>query len=284
MIYSKKANFPFPILTNNSFDYNDAEFEFDVTLSDNTDNYIFDISYTISSNFINELLRSKKARLILIIKSKDNQFHLLKSLINPSIIIPKSRLSLSERTVLQLMIQTTDNITFSSNNDLTEFYTDLKNDIQINKGMALGFSNLVTFNGKTNKQYDLFERKVDPSIPSDIDIRIGEETILIVYKNENMQFSGMSGSNELNYPYIYIGLQKALISFVSHYTNHIDDSLDLSEVGELSSSLDEKLYQLMTAKKIDELSLNNMDHVIYLISDKLISRFTNTIRGMHNGN
>ena len=41
MIYTKPANFPYPVLTNFSTDYNNAEFEFDVDLKENKDNYIF---------------------------------------------------------------------------------------------------------------------------------------------------------------------------------------------------------------------------------------------------
>lgn len=94
----------------------------------------------------------------------------------------------------------------------------------------------------------------------------------------------MPGSNALNYPYIYIGLQKALISFLSHYAaNSIEDGLDLTDIEPSVSALDEKLYSLMRAKGITELSFYNIDQVIYLISDNLLKRYTNTIRGMSNG-
>lgn len=39
MIYTKKANFPYPVLMNFTDDYNEPEFELDVNIFDNTDDY-----------------------------------------------------------------------------------------------------------------------------------------------------------------------------------------------------------------------------------------------------
>jgi len=71
------------------------------------------------------------------------------------------------------------------------FYQDIKHNIQIQPGMVLGFSNTVIFHGSQKKPYDLFEKKVDKTISSDIEIRLSEETIIIVYKDEKFQFSNM---------------------------------------------------------------------------------------------
>ncbi len=284
MIYSKGANFPYPVLANNSSGYTDAEFEFDVSLKENVHSYIFEVEYTIGSEFIRELIKSGRARLILIIKSKDNQFHILSSGEKPSVEIPKSRLKLNSKKTLQVMIQAVEAISFADNLDLDEFYDELKADILVGEGMALGFSNLVMFNGSQKKPYDLFERKVDPEIESEIEIQVQEETILIVYKREEMQFSGMPRGEAFNYPYIYIGLQKALIGFLFHYTENVEEGINLSDIGELVSALDGKLYSLMETKGVRELSLDNIDQVIYLISDHLLSKYTNAVKGMSNGN
>ena len=40
MIYTEKANFPYPLLTNNSPDYKNSIFDFDVDLNENTNEYI----------------------------------------------------------------------------------------------------------------------------------------------------------------------------------------------------------------------------------------------------
>ena len=75
MIYTKKANFPYPVLMNFTDDYVDPEFELDVTIRDNTDDYAIDVTWKVSSDYIKGLIRSGKASLTLIIKSKDNRFH-----------------------------------------------------------------------------------------------------------------------------------------------------------------------------------------------------------------
>lgn len=202
MIYTKKANFPYPILMNFMDDYKNAKFELDVDLKENQDNYIIELKCDISSNFIKKQLKKGVASLILIIKSKDNKFMKLDYLNKMQVAIKKSRLCINARTVMQLMIQTNINIDFSDNNDLDEFYNEIKSEIRVEAGMVLGFSNTVIFDGSQQKPYDLFEKKVDKSLKNDFEIRIGDETIMIVYKDESLQFTDMQNSRELNYPYI----------------------------------------------------------------------------------
>lgn len=288
MIYSKKANFPFPLLMNNSDDYINPEFEIDASLSDNTDSFILNVTYQISSSYIENLLTKKKARLILIIKSKDNQFYILNEtkndIKNVSIGIPKSRLSLNSRTVLQLMIQAVNNLNFLCNNDLNSFYNEFKQCIVIPKGSALGFSNLLIFDGTQKKYYELFEKKVDKNIKSDIEIRLSDETIIITYRKESMQFLDSPKSRNLNNPYIYIGLQKALFRFLINNTHNPEEGIRLEDIGELGNALDQKLYNLMQAKHISEISLEKIEHIIYLISDNILTKYTETVRGLYNGN
>lgn len=284
MIYTKKANFPYPILMNYSNDYEDSEFELDITLRDNAEDYIIDISWNISSNFIKNQLKEKKASLVLIIKSKDNQFYLLEYLEKPQLYIPKCKLSLNFRTVMQLMVKTNIMIDFKENSDLNDFYQEIKQDIKVQPGMVLGFSNTVIFDGSQQKPYDLFERKVDKTIKSDVEIRLGDETIIVVYKNEELQFPDIQNSREFNYPYLYLGLQKALISFLIHMNSeNPEDGVHIDELEPPENVLDSKLYSLMQAKNIMELNLDNIDEVIYKMSDKLIMRYAEAIRRLHNG-
>lgn len=285
MIYTKKANFPYPILMNYTDDYKDAKFELDVILRDNADDYIMDISWNINSDFIKKQLKSENASLMLIIKSKDNQFYKIKYSKNAQICIPKSKLCINTKTVIQLMIKTNTNISFKENGDLNEFYCDIKEDIQIKAGMVLGFSNIVIFDGSQQKPYDLFERKVDKKIKSDIEIRLGEETIILVYKNEELQFSSMQNAKELNYVYLYMGLQRALSSFLIHAnTGNAEEGVYINEIDPPENALDSKLYSLMQSKNITELNMDNIDEVICKISDKLIMRYTDAVRGLQNGN
>lgn len=291
MIYTKKANFPYPILMNFSDDYQNSEFELDVALRDNSDQYIIDVSWNISSDYIKNQLKHKKATLILIIKSKDNQYYPIDCLEKPQINIPKCKLGLNSRTVMQLMIKTNSILDFKDNNDLNSFFNDIKQDIHIQSGMVLGFSNIVIFDGSQQKPYELFERKVDKSITSDVEIRLSEETIVIVYKNERLQFSDINNSKEFNYPYLYLGLQKALIRFLIHTnqekmeeTVNIEEAINIDEIDPPENVLDSKLYNLMQAKNITVLHFDNIDEVIYKMTDKLITRYADAIRGLNNEN
>lgn len=274
MIYTKKANFPYPVLMNFSDDYVDPEFELDITLRDNTNEYIIDVAWKISSDYIKDLLKAGKASLFLIIKSKDNQFHNLGNAKKPQVLIPKKKLCINARTVMQLMIRVNEDINFGQNQDLNHFYDELKSEIYVKKGNVLGFSNIVIFDGSQNKPFELFEKKVDKNIGSDVEIRLGVETILIVYKKEEYQFVGAQGSKELNYPYIYMGLQKALMSFLMHANpDNPEEGVQVDEMEPPENPLEVKLYSLMQAKNITELSMNNLDEVVYRISDNLIMRY-----------
>ena len=54
--------------------------------------------------------------------------------------------------------------------------------------------------------------------------------------------------------------------------------------GNTIHALDSKPYNLMVAKGIEELSLNNMDEVIYLITNNMMENYVSTVRGMYHGN
>ena len=49
MIYKKDANFPYPLLTNTSSSYSNANFILDIELEENTQGYRFTIDYDIDS-------------------------------------------------------------------------------------------------------------------------------------------------------------------------------------------------------------------------------------------
>ena len=283
MIYKKDANFPYPLLTNTSSSYSNANFILDIELEENTQGYRFTIDYDIDSEFITNLLKNEKAHLILVIQSRDNKFYNLE-FGEKFKIIPKSRLSLSKRTVVQLLIKSNEEIDFKDNDDLNDFYKEFKNEIVVPKNSILGFSNTVTFEGSSSKPLELFEKSVDPNLKSDLDIELSSETIIIKYKNESLQFIDSPISQTLNNAYVYMGLQKALYRFI---VNNSEDHecVDLEEIEPPNDGLDFKLYNLMRKKKISELNIENIDEVIYSISDKMLEKYTAAVRGLYsNGN
>ena len=279
MIYKKDANFPYPILTNTSNSYDNCSFILDINLEENTNEYIFEINYDITSPFIEKLLQNGQATLILIIQSKDNKFFNLEYG-QKTKSISKSRISLSKRTTIQLFIQSNEEINFKNNYDLSSFYEEFKDEIDVPKNSILGFSNSVIFDGSTNKPLELFEKKVNPNLKSDVKIELGSETIIINYKNESLQFTDLPQSSTFNNPYVYMGLQKALYRFI---VNNSEDHecVDLEEIEPPNDGLDFKLYNLMRKKKISELNIENIDEVIYSISDKMLEKYTAAVRRLY---
>lgn len=279
MIYKKDANFPYPILTNTSNSYDNCSFILDINLEENTNEYIFEINYDITSPFIEKLLQNGQATLVLIIQSKDNKFFNIEYG-QKTKSISKSRISLSKRTTIQLFIQSNEEINFKNNYDLSSFYEEFKDEIDVPKNSILGFSNSVIFDGSTNKPLELFEKKVNPNLKSDVKIELGSETIIINYKNESLQFTDLPQSSTFNNPYVYMGLQKALYRFIVNNSEDHEE-VDLDEIEPPSDGLDFKLYNLMRKKKISELNIENIDEVIYAISDKMLEKYTAAVRRLY---
>ena len=285
MIYKKDANFPYPLLTNTSNSYDGCNFILDIGLNENTYDYIIQINYDIESYFIKKLIEEDKARLVLVVQSKDNKFYNLK-LGQNTINISKDRISLIKgRTTIQLLIQSKEEINFKENNDLNPFYGSIKDQINVPKHSVLGFSNSVILDGTTSKPLDLFEKKLDPNLKSEVRIDLGSETIIINYKNEDYQFVDSQICSRLNNIYVYMGLQKALCRFVATYGQDGDEGVDLDEIDLPTEGLDMKLYNLMKSKMIKSVSLDNMDEVICSITDRIIDKYTSAVRGLYtNGN
>jgi len=278
MIYKKGVNFPYPVLTNLSNSYKSGFFDLDVKLSVNKDIYDIELDYTINSNFINELLKTEQAKLFLIVQSIDNKFFEIK-LEEKNKIINKNRLSLSKKTQIQLMVKSCNRISFENNNEICGLYEELKSEIVVSANSVLAFSNVVTFNESFKKGLELFEKRVDPNIKSEIKIDLTAETIVITYKKEEMMFNDVIADNSLNNLYVYMGLQRALNEFIlNNRINDDEDEVIISEIEEPELELDLKLYRLMKNKMVPELNKDNIDEVIYLISDGIIEGFTSSIR------
>lgn len=283
MIYKKDANFPYPLLTNTSNSYDGCNFTLDIELNENTYEYIFQIKYDIESDFIKKLIRENKAQLVLVVQSKDNKFFNLN--LNENIkTIHKNRISLSKRTTIQLLIQSNEEINFKDNHDLNTFYGSIKDQINVPKHSILGFSNSVMFDGSTSKPLELFEKKVDTNLKSEVKVELGSETIIINYKSDELQFIDSPVSSTINNIYVYMGLQKALYRFVNTYGQE-DEEVDLEELDLPTDGLDLKLYRLMKSKMVKSVNLDNVDEVICSITDRILEKYTSAVRGLYsNGN
>ena len=293
MIYTKNANFPYPILHNFSDDYNNANFDLEISLKEDNDDYIIEVGSTISSNFIKRLIDDNKAKLVLIVKSIDNNFMELQSYGKETIVIPNTNISFDSYSKknslvdIQLMIKSNEDITFENNDDLNEFYNEYKKSIVVKKGNALGFSSVQRLDSRDNKPFDLFDKRKDETIKSDIKVELSEQMITIVYRSDEIMFDNSSQYRDLLNPYLYIGLQKALTAFImaEHGDGNDNDGLDktvkIDDVDEISlTPLNGKLYRLMKDKGVEEISFDSMDLVIHKISDFILKRYVNKIGGI----
>lgn len=286
MIYKRNATFPYPLLTNESTAYQNNIFEFNCDLDFENGYYIFDIQYDIGSEFIIELLNSKKASLLFIIDSTDSHFFELnyaKGIKTVKQLVSETVISMQKNTNLQLILKANEDIYFSQNNDLINFYETYKDNIYVKKGSALGFSNVLSFNGTMKNPLQLFNKRIDPNILSDVAFELNDEFITIIYRNKDFEFNDLPNARNLNNMYLYIGLYKALDQFIK---NHLHDNILLSDIviGESDSNLDAKLLMLMQSKKVKYLDENNIDEVIKKITDNLIEKYNAAVRSLTNGN
>lgn len=276
MIYRKNANFPYPVLSNLSNSYELNHFDLDVDIKEQGGFYYFEINYEIDSDFIKNLLNNNRARLVFIIQSKDNKFYFLETG-QSDIRIPKNRISLNKRTSIQLHIQALESISFVDNHDLSEFYRSFKEELILDKHALLGYSNVVVFDGDIKKPLELFAKKLNEDLKSEIRVELGQETIIIHYKKRDFQLDNYKGSKALSNMYIYLGLSKALQSFITNNSPDNDGDVDLEDIPEPTGSLDFKIYHLMKDKAITDLNMDNIDEVISIISDRMIERFTSAV-------
>lgn len=278
MIYRKSANFPYPVLAEGSDSYIDSEFELDIDITDDTHSYYFNYDYEINSSFMKKLIEEEKVTVYLIVQTKDSKYFPVTAT-KGVIEVAKNRLSLSNnRTSLQLFIQANETIYFHHNEDLNEFYSLLKNEISVPAYHALAYSNVITLHGDMKKPFHLFDQNLNENLNSEIKIELGLETIIIHYKKKEYQFAGLGNTSHLNNAYVYMGFTKALQQFIINNGN--EGEVDLTDLDEPQDALDVKLYNLMRSKQIAELNEENIDEVIYLITDQMIDKFSSAVRGL----
>ena len=280
MMYKKDANFPYPILTNTSNAYNNAKFHLVIGLDEIGNDYCFEPQYDISSEFIKSQIQSENASLILVVQNKDTKFYEMDQ-DQKFIKIPRERISIKEKTSIQLLIKAKEDISFINNEDLSDFYGNFKESILVPKNSILGLSNIITLN-VIKKPQELFEKKIDPNLKGPFEIELSNETIILKFKNENYQFVDIPNNRDLNNAYIREGLGRAVINFVIN--NGEENVVEIDEIDPPEVELDFKLYNLMKSRNVKEVSLENIDEVVNIIGNNIIEKFTNAVRGLYNGN
>lgn len=278
MIYSKKASFPHPIYSDSSNSYLDPSFTIDIDLNDLYNEYLFKGTYEIESEYIKNLIKEQRVKVYFIVQSKDNKFYEVTDK-QFEIHIPKSRISLSKRTSIQLLIMAKEDLSLSNNMELDEFYSARRKTIVIPTNSLVALSNVIYFDGDIKYPYELFEKKYDPEMKEAIRYELSEETIVISFKKEHYQFQSMNNKKILNYPYIYTGLQKALTAMIRDEAEKGNDFIDIKDHPK-PTGLYLKLFNLMESKNIEDLNYENIDEVIHYITDGLIDKYVNVVIGM----
>jgi len=272
VIFNKQTTYPYPIYAFNSDSYKINGFELDISIVSESTHYRFDISYMIESNFIKDLMNKEKLSMYLVINSKDSKFFKLDDSL--SVRVKKSRISLSKQTVLQLILMSNEEISFEENMDLDDFYLPIREKIHIPKNSLIGLSEVLTFNGDLKNPYEIFEMKLDPELSSEIKIELTSEMIEIHYRSKEIMFNDLNNKKSLRYPYVYMGLQRAIIQMVLELDG---ESLDI-ETMDVPSGLNLKLYKLMSIKGVSEVNLENIDNVIDSITDSMIGKYVSSVK------
>ncbi len=290
MIYSKDASFSYPVFSNTNYAYEQPVFNFEVTnVNELNNDYELSFEYDLQSDFLQELLSTGKAILILILSSSDSQFYK----INPqqsTIKIPKSRLSFAGKVNVQLHIQSAESINFASCEELNQFFSVFKSSITTSPKALLGYSNVSTVRNTGKNGVQLFVSEIDPTLKTDFTVRLSEDAIHLVFKEKEFLLRQVANKKGVMNMYLYIGLDRAIKSFIEsniQSTNGYQEaSLFLSDLETHNlNNLEKKLYDLMASKNIDEIIYEDIDQIIQQIAPAIIRDFTASIERLHsNGN
>lgn len=279
MIYSKDAVFPYPILSETSNSYQSNYFTFDIVdVKGDSENYTFTFSYEIGSPFLEKLVMGKKATLILIIQSDDNFFEEI-TYDQTQISIKKNRLSLKERTKMQLQIQSKEEISFAEAKDLNVFFNEYKSEIVKPKNTLLGYSEEARFEGSRTKPLELFEQTIREDLPVPFQVELRPNTINLLFRSKEESLDLPSINKSVRNMYIYVGLNRALSDFVSTYISD-EETIDFASLPSIDNGLHLKLLDLMGNKNITEVDPKNIDEIIQLISDRLVEKFAVSVKEM----
>lgn len=273
MIFKKDVNFPYPVLSPFTSDYKDSYFGINVDLEDHDSMYKFKVKMKLECRFLEELISAKRAKMFLVVESQDVKFYEFNG---QDIVVNKNRISLSKRTFFQMYISTIKRVPMRDNVFLDEFYDDKKTKMFLDAGSVLAISNVEKFDGDLKKPFDLFEKMVDANIKSDIKIELGTELIMIKYKTPELQYKNMRRRNTLNNHYVYLGLQKALMLMIKDLGEN--DELLIENLDDVDNKVYRKIQNLLKVKRVANINYENLDEVIYKISDRILEKHTIAVK------
>jgi len=280
MIYTEEASFPYPVVSGNSTDYVDNNFNFDVKITSDNEYYDLQFGVLLGSEYLEDLIKTGEVEYIALIKTQDSSFYTVGR--DRSIRVEKRKLSFKKSSKIQLILRAKNEVNFGDNYDLDPFFTDDGEDIIIGKNSIVGFSNVVIFEEDKKKPLDLFEKKVDKSIGSEIKIEVREENVALIFKDEKYQYGKTMEAKRLTYPYIYMGLQKLLMEMAVMDSKNDDNILEIDEnsIARVSKPVYGKVVRLLLNKGISQVSFDEVDEIIAKISPNIINEYYRGVMGV----
>ncbi len=292
MIYTTTANFPYPVLRDDSKKgYKAAQFSFALNIHDQGEEYRLEIDTLISSAFLREQLAAGRAELYLILKGADcfyaplsvTSFQRKRS--SSTLLISKEEISFESSVEIQLMIMAQTAISFAENKELTSYFDARKQRIVVQSGQMLGFSRMIKCELESEESYNLFVVTIDETQQEDYTTRLSSSMIELVFNKVDHKLLTQSKAHLVNL-YLYAALQKQLMHLLCSHLQ--DDTIDLDNESVLDAELEisqitprdereEKILDLLKAKGIKELRFESIDSIIHKIGDGLVSKFTQAI-------
>lgn len=269
MIFNKNVSFPYPIFSDFSNDYKSGTFQLEVNdVLDRGSYYEFDIHFTLDNEFFRDLIDNHQAHIVGVIDGVDYYTFQMNEL---PLKILKNRIALNRKIRIQLMIVTIQNISFKNNDYLHEEYHTVKENIIVLSNHAIALSNVITYDGEIKKPYEIFSFEIKNDLDSEIKIEIKHDVINIVYKNNQLKYDDFSRKKQLNNHYVYMGLQKAILMMLKNYGGE-EEEIIVEDLVDVFEELNKKLLQLMKVYKVTNVNYDNIDLVIFKISDHIISK------------
>ena|GEM_PF-554599 len=296
MIYNKKVAFPYPLLMNGLTHYKDEYFDLDIELLENIDSISIEYDFKLCSKFIKLLLERGEVTPILIISSRDSKYFRIENFdkIDDSyygkIEVSKKRISLKDKIRFQVIIESKNRLNYKTNNDLVDFYDEMKSEINIPQNAAIAISNEVVFDGNIDNATRLFEIKVNKEQILDIKIQLSEDIILINLNKSYSNISSLKNKKVLDYPLLYMGLQKAFYEFIIKINKLLNqNTVSKIKISDIDNNdikgLNYKLYSLLKDSKIEYIDFENVDYVINeIFGDSLNKYFLELKRLSESGN
>lgn len=282
MIYKKEASFSYPILHNNSFEYDSHSFNLQLNnLVLDHDVYQLFFDFELTSEFLTQLIKNHQAELILVLQNKDNYFQSI-NLHQNMIEIPKTSIDFSGHMSAQLFLRAISLISFENNKDLIFSYEDYLPYISVRPGQLLAYSTIDETEAKIQKNIYLFRYNYVADLNSEIEIYPDDDYININIRKDIVNIFPQGKKESLWIPFMYQGLQASLIKLIEE----VGDTEDILVIDgqhhfDGDQTLNRKLYDLLISHQIEEISKECLDEVVYKIAPNLIQTYYKELRRLN---